>query len=204
MERFETEEQQVEAIKRFWKENGLAIGIGVVLGIGGLYGWRYYNDSQIASQETASTSYETVVASLNADNTAQAEAFVDNNNNGYSVLTALQLAKLAVDNEDLAAASKHLQHVATHASDAAIKSVANVRLARIQNALSEYDKALSTLLLVTQDSFKAQVSEIKGDVFVNQGKFEEAKAAYNDSLDADENNQLVKMKLDNLAIAVNG
>ena len=204
MERFETEEQQVEAIKRFWKENGLAIGVGVVLGIGGLYGWRYYNDTQIASQEAASKSYETVVASLNADNTAQAEAFVENNDNGYSVLTALQLAKLAVDNQDLAAAAKHLQHVATHASDAAIKSVANVRLARVQNSLTEYDNALATLLLVTQDSFKAQVAEIKGDVFVNQGKFDEARTAYNDSLDADENNQLVKMKLDNLAVAVNG
>lgn len=204
MERFETEEQQVEAIKRFWRENGLAIGVGVVLGIGGLYGWRYYNDTQIASQEAASKSYETVVASLNADNTAQAEAFVENNENGYSVLTALQLAKLAVDNDDLAGASKHLQHVATHASDSAIKSVANVRLARVQNAMSEYDNALSTLLLVTQESFKAQVAEIQGDVYVNQGMFEEAKTAYNASLDADENNQLVKMKLDNLAVAVNG
>jgi len=40
MERFETEEQQIEAIKRFWKENGLIIGLGVVLGFGGLWGWR--------------------------------------------------------------------------------------------------------------------------------------------------------------------
>ncbi|GAA0857063.1 YfgM family protein [Aliiglaciecola litoralis] len=204
MEQFETEEQQVEAIKRFWKENGLAIGIGVVLGIGGLYGWRYYNDTQIAAQEAASKSYSTMISSLSAENTAQAEAFVENNDTGYSVLTALQLAKLAVESDDLSAAAKHLKQVANKASDEAIKSVANVRLARVQNALNEYDAALATLTLVTQDSFKAQVAEIQGDIYLNQQKIEQAKEAYTESLNADANNQLVKMKLDNLAVAING
>jgi predicted negative regulator of RcsB-dependent stress response len=204
MERFETEEQQVEAIKRFWKENGLAIGIGVVLGIGGLYGWRYYNDTQIAAKETASKSYETVITSLNTNNNAQAEAFVENNTGGYSVLVALQLAKLAVDNNDLSAAAKHLQQVANNANDAAIKSIANLRLARVQNSLNEYENALATLDLVTQESFTAQVAEVQGDIYVNQQKFEQAKVAYTASLDANANNQLVKMKLDNLAVAVNG
>lgn len=204
MEQFETEEQQVEAIKRFWKENGLAIGIGVVLGIGGLYGWRYYNDTQIAAQESASKSYSNVISTLSADNTAQAEAFIENSDTGYSVLVALQLAKLAVDSNDLASAAKHLNHVATHANDAAIKSVANIRLARVQNAQGEYAEALETLTLVSEDSFKAQVAEIQGDVYVNQQKIEQAKAAYNESLSADASNQLVKMKLDNLAAVVNG
>ena len=38
MEQYETEEQQVEAIKRFWKENGLSLVIGALLGLGGLLG----------------------------------------------------------------------------------------------------------------------------------------------------------------------
>ena len=40
MEQFATEEQQVEAIKRFWKEHGTAIIVGAALGLGGLWGWR--------------------------------------------------------------------------------------------------------------------------------------------------------------------
>ncbi len=47
MEIYNSEEQQVEAIKRFWKENGTAIIAGVVLGLGGLYGWRYFQDQQL-------------------------------------------------------------------------------------------------------------------------------------------------------------
>ncbi|MGU3844696.1 YfgM family protein, partial [Vibrio diabolicus] len=44
MELYDTEEQQVEAIKDWWKENGKAVIIGAVVGLGGLFGWRYYQD----------------------------------------------------------------------------------------------------------------------------------------------------------------
>ena len=37
MTRFETEEQQVEAIKRWWKENGTAVIIGIVLAVSSDY-----------------------------------------------------------------------------------------------------------------------------------------------------------------------
>ena len=67
MEHYETEEQQVEAIKRFWKENGTAIIVGAVLGLGGLWGWRYYNDEQIAAKEQASAAFESQTAALLAE-----------------------------------------------------------------------------------------------------------------------------------------
>ena len=54
VEQFATEEQQVEAIKRFWKENGVAIIIGAALGLSALWGWRYYSESQIIAKEAAS------------------------------------------------------------------------------------------------------------------------------------------------------
>lgn len=204
MERFETEEQQVEAIKRFWKENGIAIIVGAVLGLGGLYGWRYYNDTQIGAKEQASKSYEEVVASLSNADKSVAEKFVSESDSGYSTLTALQLAKLSVDENDLEGAAAHLTKVAQTAKDEAIKSIANIRLARIQAELKQYDLALTTLASVSQDAFKAQTQEVKGDILLAQGNFDGARAAYTESLSADENNQLIKMKLDNLAVAANG
>ncbi len=204
MERFETEEQQVEAIKRFWKENGIAIIVGAVLGLGGLYGWRYYNDTQIGAKEQASKSYEEVVASLSNADKSVAEKFVSESDSGYSTLTALQLAKLSVDENDLEGAAAHLTKVAQTAKDDAIKSIANIRLARIQAELKQYDLALTTLASVSQDAFKAQTQEVKGDILLAQGNFDGARAAYTESLSADENNQLIKMKLDNLAVAANG
>lgn len=204
MERFETEEEQVDAIKRFWKENGIAIIVGAVLGLGGLYGWRYYNDTQISAKEEASTSYEAVVAQLEDANTADAEKFVAESDSGYSTLTALQLAKVSIDGNDLEGAAKHLSKVANGAKEDAIKSLANIRLARVQAELKQYDAALTTLDKVGQEAFKAQTQEVKGDILVAQGNFDGARAAYTESLNANDNNQLIKMKLDNLAVAANG
>ncbi|MEP4889904.1 MAG: tetratricopeptide repeat protein [Aliiglaciecola sp.] len=204
MEEFATEEQQVEAIKRFWRENGLAIAVGVVLGVGGLYGWRYYNDTQIAAKEAASISYEQLSTTLTSENTQKAEAFVESNEGGYSILTALQLAKIAVDSGELEKAVDHLKFAANNAQDAALKSVANLRLARVQNSLNQFDQALASLDLVTQPAFIAQVEEIKGDIYFNQSNFDAAKEAYTASLEANAGNQPVKMKLDNLAVVING
>ncbi len=61
MEQFATEEQQVEAIKRFWKEHGTAIIVGAALGLGGLWGWRAYSEAQIENKEAASVAYQNAV-----------------------------------------------------------------------------------------------------------------------------------------------
>jgi predicted negative regulator of RcsB-dependent stress response len=44
VEVYTTEEQQVEVIKSWWKENGTSVLAGTVIGLVGLFGWRYYND----------------------------------------------------------------------------------------------------------------------------------------------------------------
>ena len=42
MEVYETEEQQVEAVKKWWKENGVSLIVGVVMGLSAIAGWKYY------------------------------------------------------------------------------------------------------------------------------------------------------------------
>ncbi len=207
MEQFATEEQQVEAIKRFWKENGIAIIVGAVIGLGGLWGWRYYNEQQITSQEAASTGYQQAVEALAADASGFTTAvnFVnENQDNGYAYLTSLQLAKEAVERKDLEEAAKQLTFVADNSKDAMLQSVANLRLARVQIEQTSFDTALTTLAKVTDAAFGSQVEEYKGDVFVQQQLFDKARAAYSAALEKNENNNVVKMKLDNLAVAANG
>lgn len=202
MEQFATEEQQVEAIKRFWKENGMAIVVGAVVGLGGLWGWRYYNQSQIDSKEAASASYQQAMEQLAQGQDAQALALAkEQGDAGYTLLLTLQLAQQAVESNDLESAASQLKFAADSAPDANLQSIAKLRLARVQLALEDASAALSTVQSITGDAFSAQSEEIKGDAYVQQGDFDKARLAYGQALEANANNSLLKMKLDNLSVA---
>jgi predicted negative regulator of RcsB-dependent stress response len=207
MEQYETEEQQIEAIKRFWKENGVALVIGAFLGLGGLLGWRYYNDSQISAKEQASFAYEKASEELIKGEAgfSNAKTFIDSHiDTGYAMLMALEMAQQAIERKDLAEASKQLEFVANNAKLSAVKSVAQLRLARIQLEQGELELALVSADNVTDQAFKGQSQEIKGDVFQAQQLFDKARAAYSAALETNGRDQVLKMKLDNLSIAANG
>lgn len=207
MEQYETEEQQIEAIKRFWKENGVALVIGALLGLGGLLGWRYYNDSQIAAKEEASFAYEKASEELLKGEAgfSQAKTFIDGHSDtGYAMLMALEMAQQAIERKDLDEAAKQLEFVANNAKLSAVQSVAQLRLARIQIEKGELELALSSADKVTDQAFKGQSHEIKGDVYQAQQLFDKARAAYSTALEVNDRDQVLKMKLDNLAIAANG
>ncbi|WP_339725242.1 tetratricopeptide repeat protein [uncultured Paraglaciecola sp.] len=206
MEQYETEEQQIEAIKRFWKENGVALVIGAFLGLGGLLGWRYYNDSQIAAKEQASFAYEKASEELIKGEVgfSKAKTFIDaHSDTGYAMLMALEMAQQAIERKDLAEAAKQLEFVASNAKLSAIQSVAQLRLARVQIEQGELDLALKSADKITDEAFKGQSQEVKGDVYQAQQLFDKARAAYSAALETNSRDIILKMKLDNLAIAAN-
>ncbi len=203
MEQFATEEQQVEAIKRFWKEHGTAIIVGAALGLGGLWGWRYYSEAQIESKEQASVAYQNAVESFGTDGSdAKVDAFInEHKDSGYASIASLLAAKQAADAGDLDAAASHLNTVVTFAENDELKALAATRLARVQIEMNQLDAALSTLSNITIDAFAAEVSELKGDVFQQQKKYDDARLAYSNALEKNANNPLLQMKLDNLSVA---
>src|SRR5690554_5611150 len=56
-----TEEEQVAAIKKWWKENGTSIVLALILGLGGYFGWNYYKQEQSGQLENASLIYNQLV-----------------------------------------------------------------------------------------------------------------------------------------------
>jgi predicted negative regulator of RcsB-dependent stress response len=206
MEQYVTEEQQVEAIKRFWKENGIPIVVGAALGFGGLFGWRYYNDMKIADQEQASVAYDAVTLDLVKDEAgySSAQSYIDeNSDSGYALLMAFKLAQQAAESKDLTEAVKQLSFAANNAESTSVQTIANLRLARVQLELGVHEEALATLDKVSDDAFLAQRQEIKGDVYQAQELFDKAREAYSSALEVNANNNVLKMKLDNLAMLAN-
>ncbi|WP_343291180.1 YfgM family protein [Vibrio harveyi] len=203
MELYDTEEQQVEAIKDWWKENGKAVIIGAVVGLGGLFGWRYYQDSVIQASEAASQSYTTVMNSLQtkgADAQADIQAFIDSNKvKEYSVLAALQLAKVQVDAKDLSAALEQLKWAQSNTKDAALTPLISYRIARIEAEMGNFDAANAELGKVTDAAWTGRIAELRGDIALRQGDKEAAYTAYTEAQQAADASPALQMKLDDLA-----
>lgn len=205
MEIYSSEEQQVEAIKRFWQEYGKAILGGVVLGLAALYGFRFYQAEQRDSAEAASGKFSQLIeqrdAGASEDWLAQAQGFIAaSKGDNYAVLAALLAAKDAVALQQYDKAAEQLNWVLANAKQPELLAVTQLRLARLQREQGNLEGALSTLAKPMPDSFAAIQAELKGDILVQSGKLPEAKAAYQQALTtAGQNTQLLQIKLDELA-----
>jgi predicted negative regulator of RcsB-dependent stress response len=209
VEIYQTEEQQVEAIKSYWQENGNMIIAGIVLGFVGFIGFNYYKDNKLADELAVSDSYQTLIENSAKDSKAFSESaakFInENSTTSYASLTALALAKDAANTQNWAVAQTQLTAAIASAPTDGIKGIASLRLARVQVELAQYEQALATLAKPLPASFTAAVEEIKGDTYLLQGKKELARNAYQVAIAADglAGSPGLQMKLDDLATAVN-
>jgi predicted negative regulator of RcsB-dependent stress response len=205
----QTEEQQVEAIKGFWKDNGNAIIAGLAIGFAGFIGLNYYEDHQLQQELNASEAYQSMIEAAEKDSVSletTGKAFIaENKDSSYVMLTAIALAKEAVEKQDWAQAEAHLTMAIDKSVDESIKAIATVRLARIQIQLEKFDEALATISAKLPASFNASVEETKGDIYFKQSKTELARSAYQAAIDGagEGTNPALQMKLDDLAQVVN-
>ncbi|MDX1676200.1 tetratricopeptide repeat protein [Arsukibacterium sp.] len=204
MEIYSSEEQQVEAIKRFWNDYGKAILGGVVIGLAGLYGWRYFQAEQRAQAEQVSAQYSQLLEQQQVEGSdwlASAQGFIDaQSDTSYAVFAALLAAREAIDSQQLSLATEHLNWVMLNAEQAPIQAIAQLRLARVQREQGNYADALATLQQPVPASFAAQQAELRGDVLQLTGELAQAKAAYLQALASSEQSQpLLQVKLDELA-----
>ncbi len=209
MDIHQTEEQQVEAIKGFWKDNGNAIIAGLAIGFAGFIGLNYYKDHKLQQELNASEAYQVMLDAAAKDSAsfaAAGEKFIaENDGSSYTMLTAIALAKEAADKQEWAQAETYLTTAIDKSVDDSIKAIATLRLARVQLQLEKYEQALTTLSAQLPAAFAANAEEIKGDVYFKQGKTELARVAYQAAIDGvdEANNPSLQMKLDDLAQVVN-
>lgn len=209
MDIHQTEEQQVEAIKSFWSNNGNAIIAGLALGFAGFIGLNYYNDHKLQQELNTSEAYQTMMEAASDDSAAfemAGKAFIaENEASSYTMLTAIALAKEAAEKQDWVQAETYLNTAIEKSVDDGIKAIATVRLARVQLQLEKYEQALATLTPKLPASFNASVEEVKGDIYYKQGKVELARNAYQAAIDdvSEATNPALQMKLDDLAQVIN-
>jgi predicted negative regulator of RcsB-dependent stress response len=210
IEGYETEEQQVDAIKQWWKDNGNTLVIGAVVGLAGLWGWRFYNDSVIEGQEKASQAYNDMLVKFEAQgtdaDTAQVQSFIaENDSSNYAVLASLLLAKEAVVKKDFDLAKTQLIQLQSQNNYAPLKPIINLRLARVEVELGQFDEALATLESITEEGFYAKAEQVKGAIYLKQNDLDNARSAFQTAIDASNGrvDPILQLQFDDLAITAN-
>jgi predicted negative regulator of RcsB-dependent stress response len=201
------EQEQLEAIKAWWKEYGnlvLLVIIACLLTIAAFQGWRYYRHQQALA---AATLYEQLQRAEGANDGKRvrdiAAQIADKYaSTPYAVMAELAAARASVDGGDLAAAKTRLQWVLDHAKDDEARDIARLRLAGALLDEKDYAEALKLVETKPGDAYSALYADLRGDILAAQGKVAEARSAYQLALDkSDAKNpysQLVQLKLDAL------
>ena len=91
-------------------------------------------------------------------------------------------AKLLYDAGDKTGAKTQLQWVIDHAGEDELNTVARFRLAQALLDDKQYDEALKTLDVKTDEAFVALYADLKGDILSAAGKSAEAKTSYQTAL----------------------
>lgn len=208
IEGYETEEQQVEAIKKWWKANGNTLIIAAVVGLAGLWGWRFYNESVISKQEAVSQAYSDMLVKFEAQDEGQRLEIVrtfaaDNTDNSYGVLASLLFAKEAIAEKNYELAKTQLMQLQSQNRYQPLAALINLRLARVQSELGEYDAALTTLALIDEKQFLAKAYQVKGSIYLKQGEVEKARSAFQDAINASQGrvDAVLQLQFDDLAHA---
>jgi predicted negative regulator of RcsB-dependent stress response len=183
-----SEKEQVEALRKWWKENGSSIITGVLLGLSVLLGgkaWFSYQENQMLS---ASNTYaQMMAASVVGDSDqvkAQASVLIAGfTSSVYAPLAAMLLAKQAVESGELPAAQVQLEWALDMAATPAVEHTARTRLVRVMIDQAEYAQTEVILDSVQAPGvYQSVYSELRGDLAVAQGELEKAATAYKAAL----------------------
>lgn len=211
MAELRTEEEQIEALKSWWQENGKSMLVTVGIVVAGWLGYDGYQQSQQSNNEAASAIYQELVSKVsNPELTDEDKSTVshlvsqlkdDYSGSTYALYGGLFNAKLAAKDKDLATAATELEWVMDNA-EGQLALTARLRLARINIAQDKADDALA-LLNTEAGTLAADFAEVKGDAFYAKGEMDKAREAYAKAVDLSDASAspVLKMKLDDLAVA---
>ena len=208
MEIYQSEDEQVEALRRWWNEYGRSVLAGLAIALLLAFGWRAWVSYRAGQSEKASAEYEQMLSAVQAGALEKADKIGRHvvgefEATPYAPLASLYLAKIAVQRNELPGAEAHLRWALDNAKMPGVKDTARLRLAHVLLAENKPKDALALLQGAKADAFEAAYAEAEGDVYVAMGERDKALAAYQRALTGyvsqPTKQSLLKMKMDDLA-----
>ena len=204
------EQEQVDALKAWWKDNGKWVVGVLVVGLLGFAGMQFWKSHQAGQAAEAAKLYVEVVKQA-ATNDAKrigdaADALVGRyGSSAYASRAQLLAAQASLQARDIPHAKAQLWWVIEHAKETALQDTARLKLASVLLDEKKYDEALKQLDATHPEAFTGLYADLKGDVLSAMGKMEEARVAYQQALDKTDAKSmyrnLIQLKLDGLGAA---
>ena len=206
------EQEQLEALKHFWKQYGNLINGVLIAILLAVAGWNLYQYWQRNQATQAAALYDEVERVASSGDTVRLDRVLGDMKDkfastAYAQQAGLLAAKVYFDAGKPDAAKAALTWVADKSSDEGYQAIAHLRLAGILLDAKAYDEALKQLSSSFAPEFAALVADRRGDVYLAQGKKTEAGAeylkAFNGLDEGNEYRRLVDVKLAALGLRAN-
>lgn len=177
------EQEQLDALKSFWKTYGNLITWALVAALAvyaGLNGWKWWQRDQSAKAAAMFSQLEQAAQAGDAQRSGQIFADLRERyaRTVYAEQAGLMAARVQFERGQFDAAKASLGWVAENAGEDEYKAVARLRLAGLLLQAKDYEGALKQLDAAKAPTFEALVADRRGDVLLAQGKTAEARAAY--------------------------
>ena len=216
MASYESDEEQIEALKRWWKENGVSLLTGIVIVLVVLFGSRQWQSMQLARAEAASELYENMmplVAEFQTNGLNDAGMVTleesynllrnDHTDTIYTKYAAMMMASVYVIQENYDQAAAELNWILENPDLGFMKRAeeelflgARLRLARVMLAQGQAQEALDLMNAVDPLELESGYAEVQGDAYLQLGQVEQARSAYERAISIGQgNNSFIELKL---------
>tara|TARA_B100000530_G_scaffold222956_1_gene143424 strand:+ start:354 stop:1022 length:669 start_codon:yes stop_codon:yes gene_type:complete len=213
-----TEEESIEAIKKWWDENGKQLLVAVIVVLGGYGGWSLWQNTELAASELASDLYEEIleISLLEAGESPTEqerndiirianELMESHSDSVYAQYGALFASQQHVIGNDLDAAEDALGWILENPQtsifgdeDQGLVLTVTLRLARIVLSRGDAERALGIVNNVIPGSFEAGYAELRGDIYYALGRNVDARESYVAAQQAGSVSEVLQLKLSEL------
>jgi len=193
LDSYRGEDEQLDALKKWWQENGSSLLISVAVALAAVVGWRSWQGAQQAQLDASSLAYQELLQAVAAAESEPDDIKIatashlaeqiksDYSDSGYSHFAAFFKAQQAVNDEDFALAESELRWVIEQQPLRETELTALLRLAKVVFAQDRADEALALLVREDSGAFAPAFFELRGDILLAGEDYRGAVDAYDTS-----------------------
>lgn len=212
MSRYETEDEQLEAIKKWWNKNGTQLLSMVLVAVIAVSGWKYWTNTQYVNSANASSMFELLQVNYQRGSFGEVsrealKLMQEQPESPYATAAALMHASFSYKKGEVEQTIENLEWVVGNSKNDALKITAQTRLSRVFADQKQFDKAQEQIQQINKmplnEVQQGNVDYVAGLVALQNGENDEASSLFKKVVDntAAEQNlvSLAQIQLDDLA-----